>query len=309
MRAVFISSHDDPAAWKTAMASALPELKLDIWPAVSEPEKVEIALVWKPPPGVLAQFIHLRLICGLGQGVDFLFDDPSLPQGVPITRLVDLDLIAQMSEYVCAATLWHHRRFEDYRAFQHAADWQPLTPPKTSACRVGILGLGSIGQDIAQKLAYLGFPVQGWSRSPKTISGIDCFAGDGQLRDFLASSNVLVCVLPLTTTTRGILNRTHLNCLPSGALLINVARGGHVVEDDLLAALDSGHLAGAVLDVFGQEPLPAAHPFWRHPKVVVTPHIAGLTRPETAARQIADNIRRLQQGQPLCNQVERSRQY
>ena len=309
MRSVFISTHDDPAAWKAAMASALPELELDIWPDVSEPDAIEIALVWKPPPGVLAQFTQLRLICGLGQGVDFLFDDPALPQNVPITRLVDPDLIAQMSEYVCAATLWHHRRFEDYRAFQRAAEWRPLAPPKTSDCRVGILGLGSIGQDIAQKLAYLGFPVQGWSRSAKTISGIDCFAGDGQLREFLASSNVVVCVLPLTATTRGILNRQNLACLPPGALVINVARGGHVVEDDLLAALDSGHLAGAVLDVFGQEPLPSTHPFWHHSKVVMTPHIAGLTRPETAARQIADNIRCLQQGQSLHNQVEWSRQY
>ncbi|MEZ5593986.1 MAG: glyoxylate/hydroxypyruvate reductase A [Gammaproteobacteria bacterium] len=308
MRAVFISTHDDPAAWKAAMASVLPELELDIWPAVSEPEAIEVALVWKPPPGVLAQFTQLRLICGLGQGVDFLFDDPALPKNVPITRLVDPDLIAQMSEYVCAATLWHHRRFEDYRAFQRAAEWWPLAPPKTSGCRVGILGLGSIGQDIAQKLAYLGFPVQGWSRSPKNLSGIDCFAGDEQLADFLAGCNVVVCVLPLTATTRGILNRQNLACLPPGALVINVARGGHVVEDDLLAALDVDILRARYWMFSGRNRC-HRHTLSGTILVVMTPHIAGLTRPETAARQIADNIRRLLQGQPLCNQVEQQRQY
>jgi len=309
MRAVFISSHDNPDAWAAAMQQALPELQLDIWPNVPELDRIEAALVWKPPHGVLAGFPKLRLICSLGMGVDFLFEDSALPSTVPIVRLIDPDLIAQMSEYVCATALWHHRRFDAYRQYQQQGVWQPLSPPKTADCRIGILGLGTIGQDIAQKLLQLGFPVQGWSRTPKTVDKIQSFAGDEQLGAFLASSRILVCVLPLTNATQGIINQNTLAQLPQGAYIINVARGAHVVEADLLEAINQGHIAGAALDVFEQEPPPAGHPFWQHPKILMTPHIAGLTRPEAAAPQIAANLRRLARGETLRNQVNGQRQY
>ena len=309
MHAVFISNHDNPSAWVAAMQHEWPELELEVWPEVQDPSHIEAALVWKPPHGVLAGFTHLRLICSIGMGVDFLFEDPALPPDVPIARLIDPDLVEQMSEYVCATALWHHRRFDDYRHYQQHGVWQPLPPPKTADCRVGILGLGTIGRDIAAKLAQLGFPVQGWSRRPKTMPQIQSFAGDEQLGAFLNSSRILVCVLPLTDATQGIINRSTLAQLPQGAYIINVARGGHVIEQDLLAAIDQGHIAGAALDVFGQEPLPAGHPFWHQPKILMTPHIAGLTRPEAAAAQIADNLRRLAAGEPLRNVVDGQRQY
>ena len=291
------------------MRQEWPELELDVWPDVQDPSRIEAALVWKPPHGVLAGFPNLHLICSIGMGVDFLFEDPDLPRHVPIARLIDPDLVDQMSEYVCATALWHHRRFDEYRQYQSQGVWQPLPPPKTADCRIGILGLGTIGSDIASKLVQLGFPVQGWSRTPKHVLQVQSFAGDEQLGVLLTSSRILVCVLPLTNATKGIINQNTLAQLPQGAYVINVARGGHVVEDDLLGAINRGHIAGAALDVFSQEPLPAEHPFWQHPKVLITPHIAGLTRPEAAAAQIAENLRRLAAGEPLRNIVDGHRQY
>ena len=224
-------------------------------------------------------------------------------------RLVDPDLIAQMGEYVCAAALWFHRRFDDYARQQGENLWRPLPPPLTSKRRVGILGLGEIGQDVAAKLVALGFPVHGWSRRPKHLPQVTGYHGDGQLEAFLSQSNILVCLLPLTPATRGILNRDTFARLPAGAYLINVARGGHLVEDDLLEALAGGQIAGAALDVFNQEPLPPEHPFWQHPQIKITPHVAGLTRAETAAPQIAENLARLARGEPLLRRVDAGRGY
>lgn len=309
MRAVLLSAADDAAAWREAFARAMPELELVVGPDVAEPETIDVALVWKPPAGALARFPHLRLIQGLGHGVDYLFADPQLPREVPIVRLVDPALIAQMSEYVCAAALWWHRRFDDYHDQQRAGCWQPLAVPRTAARRVGILGLGAIGADCAVRLAALGFNVHGWSRSPRRLDGVSCHYGPAGLGACLEVSDILVCVLPLTSETTGIVNATTLAQLPRDAYFINVARGGHVVEPDLLAALDRGQLAGAMLDVCAEEPLPAGHPFWTHPKVRLTPHIAGLTLPETAAPLIADTLRRLADNQPLPNRVNTDRHY
>lgn len=308
MQAVFISANNDGQDWLDIMQQKMPELELAIWPDVPNPDQIEAALVWKPPLGVLAQFKNLRLICSLGMGVDFLFADPDLPQ-VPIARLIDPDMIAQMSEYVCAVVLWRHRLFDTYRNYQRQEKWQPLPPPKTAACKIGILGLGTIGSDIANKLNMLGFSVHGWSRTCKQLDNIQGFAGADELGDFLAQSQILVCVLPLTDQTREIINHATLAQLPHGAYVINIARGGHVDEPDLLAAIDRGHIAGAALDVYQTEPLPDGHPFWSHPEILMTPHIAGLTRAETAAAQVVANLRRLASGQPLRHIVDSIQQY
>lgn len=309
MHVLFISRHDDPQAWREALAAELPGIEFSAWPDVKDKKAVDVALVWKPPPGVLSQLPNLRLICALGMGVDFLFEDPDLPLQVPIARLIDKNLIGQMAEYVCLGALYHHRRIGEYDAYQQQHNWRPLPPPDTAKRRVGILGLGTIGAEVAHRLRALGFPVQGWSRGPKSLEGVESFHGDQGLKPFLQTSEVLVCLLPLTPETEGIVDAETLAALPRGAYVINVARGGHVVEEDLLAALDSGHLAGAMLDVFRKEPLPAEHPFWSHPKVRITPHIAGLTRPEAAVAQIAENIRRLRDGRPIRNRVDPDKRY
>lgn len=306
---VLLSPTDDPERWRELLVRELPDLRLYAGDAVPDPGAVEVALVWKPPPGALARFPNLRLIHGLGHGIDYLFDDPELPADVPIARLVDPEMITQMGEYVCALALWHYRRFDDYAARQRATRWHQLPPTRIADTRVGVLGLGAIGADIAARLRGLGFAVHGWSRGPKSLDGIVCHHGDAGLPDCLAVSDILVCVLPLTPATRGILDAAHLARLPRGAYLINIARGAHQVEADVLAALDSGRLSGAALDVFETEPLPPDHPFWRHPKVRLTPHVAGPTVPETAARLVADNIRRLLAGETPCNRVDPTRGY
>ena len=275
-----------------------------VWPESGAADEVDAALVWKPPAGMLKRFPNLKLIASLGMGVDHVFGDPERPEGVPVARIVDPDLVAQMSEYVLHAVLDHYRGFDIYRRFQRRRRWKQMRPPAAGRRRVGIMGLGAIGADAAAKLAALGFEVAGWSRAPKTLAGVESFCGPEGLAPFLARSGIVVCLLPLTKATAGILDRAAFAAMPEGGFVVNAARGGHLVVEDLLSALDSGHLAGATLDVFESEPLPAAHRLWEHPSVRVTPHMAGLTRPETAARQIADNIRRMRAGEPIENLVD-----
>ena len=311
MKVLFISDENDPGEWRQVLTNLMPELELCVWPELIEHAEFEIALVWKPPTGVLKQFPKLKLIQCLGMGVDALFADPQLPANATIARLIDDNLIEQMSEYICWAVLHHHRLMDTYAAYQAASHWQPLPPPDTAKRRIGVLGLGTIGHDVAHKLQVLGFPVHGWSRTAKQsdIGRLKCFAGENELSAFLQISDVLICLLPLTPQTQGIINADLVGQLPQGAYLINVARGGHVVDADLLVALDNGHLAGATLDVVNQEPLPAEHPYWAHPKIHLTPHIAGLTTAASAAPQIVDNIRRVVAGETIRNQVDPRRQY
>jgi glyoxylate/hydroxypyruvate reductase A len=209
-----------------------------------------------------------------------------------------------MSEYAIFWALRHHREIDKYAESQRARRWQPRDLVDTIDRRVGVMGLGTIGQDTAAKFAGLGFPTAGWSRSPKTLPNVETFHGSDGFAKFLARSDILVDVLPLTRDTRGLLDAKAFALLPKGAYLINMARGGHVVDADLLAALDSGHLSGATLDVFNQEPLPADNAYWRHPRVHVTPHIAGTTNPRTASPGIIENIKRLRSGQPLIHRVD-----
>lgn len=309
MRLLFISKSDPSAAWREHFDATMPEIEMRVWPDAGDPAEIDAALVWKPKPGVLASFPNLKLIQSLGMGVDHIFNDPDLPAGVPIARMVDPGLVDQMSEYILFAVLRHYRRMDDYDAQQRAGEWREHRIGPPGDVGVGILGLGTIGQDAGAKLDRLGFSVAGWSRSAKDVPGIESVAGDAALDGFLARSDVLVCVLPLTPETQGILNAETFAKLPKGAYVINVARGGHLVEADLLAAIDEGHLSGATLDVFETEPLPATSPLWSHPKVHITPHIAGLTNASTAAEQVVENLRRVRDGQPPLNQVDPKKGY
>ena len=300
---------EEADTWRQRLTALLPDIDFRVYPQVGDPATVDVALAWKAPHGILARLPNLRLICSLGMGVDHLLDDPSLPAGVPIARLVDPNMIEQMSEYVLYGILHFHRRFDVYGAYQQAARWEELPLPHTAERRIGIMGLGEIGAECARKAAMLGFPVNGWSRTPKSIPGVASFSGTDALAAFLAQVDILVVILPLTAGTAKIIDAATLACLPRGAYFINVARGALVVEENLLAALDSGQLGGALLDVTQTEPLPPSHPLWTHPKVRITPHIAGLTNPVTAVHPIADNIRRLAAGEPLLHRVERDRGY
>jgi glyoxylate/hydroxypyruvate reductase A len=309
MALLFRSSVDSEARWKPHLGRLMPELEVRVWPEVGDPADIDYALVWRPEPGLLASLPNLKLILSLGAGVDHLLCDPLLPRDVPIVRLVDPYMTDAMSEYVVLQVLRLHRQDLDYRAQQEAADWRELDQKNAIERCVGILGAGALGQDAGRKLKGLGFDVALWSRSEKAIEGLKSYAGSAGLPALLGRSEILVCLLPLTAETEGILNTSTFALLPQGAALINVARGGHLVEEDLLAALASGRLSAAVLDVFREEPLPAGHPFWSHPRIIVTPHIAAATHPPTAAPIILDNIRRFEEGRPLLNQIDPAQGY
>lgn len=309
MALLFRSSIDSEARWKPQLARLMPELEVRIWPKIGDPAEIDYALVWRPEPGLLASLPNLKLILSLGAGVDHILCDPYLPRGVPIVRLVDPYMTDAMSEYVILQVLRLHRQDPDYRAQQEKGLWLELDQKNAAERTVGILGFGALGQDAGRKLEGLGFDVALWGRRQRTAEGLRGYAGSAGLPALLGRSEILVCLLPLTAETEGILNAATLVMLPKGAALINAARGGHLVEEDLLAALASGRLSVAVLDVFRDEPLPASHAFWHHPRIVVTPHVAAATHPPTAAPIILDNIRRFEAGRPLLNRVDPAQGY
>ena len=312
MAMLFASAVDDPDAWRAALAALEPELELRVWPEVGRAGDIETALVWRPEPGMLARLPALRAVFSLGAGVDHIFADDSLPD-VPVVRLVDPALTAQMVEYVLLAVLYRHREIAEYRAFQERREWRQLPPAPAARRRVGIMGMGEIGRACAAALAGLGFAVAGWRRGTARpdagAAGVELYAGADGLGPFLARTDVLVCLLPLTGETAGILDAGLFARLPRGAYVVNAARGGHQNEADLLAAVDSGHLSGAWLDVCREEPPPPSSPLWRHPRVVLTPHVAGQVTAETAAAQVAENLRRLRAGAPLREVVDPARGY
>jgi glyoxylate/hydroxypyruvate reductase A len=251
-------------------------------------------------PGLLKTLPNLKAILSLGAGVDGILCDAELPPHVPLVRLVDAGLASQMSEYALYGVLHFHRQMHRYALFQREGQWRALEPVDAAQRSVGVMGLGVLGNDFVRKLAPLGFRVLGFSRTPRQLAGVLSFHGEEGLRAFLARSEILVNFLPLTAQTQRILNAERLAWLPRGACIVNIARGGHVDEDALLVALDSGHIGGALLDVFDREPLPPEHPFWRHPRVFVTPHVAAQAVAELAVSQVIDNIRRIERGeQPI----------
>ncbi len=297
MALVLKCGRDERAEWRRELHRLLPDMAVRPWHQAGNPDEIEFALVWKPGAGELKRFANLRAIFSLGAGVDHIMDDPDLPPGVPVVRLIDPELTRQMSEYVVLSALYLHRRMPAYAAAQKDGRWRPLPAPDTRSCGVGIMGLGVLGSDAAEKLRPFGLPVLGWSRRPKDVEGVRCFHGAPGLAPFLAETGILVCLLALTPETKGILNAKTFAALPPGAGVINCARGGNLVDKDLIEALDSGHLSGAMLDVFDPEPLPEDHPFWRHPRITLTPHVASITLVHSAAIIIAEDIRRMRKGE------------
>lgn len=307
---VFYSPIDRYDLWTDHIKRHLPDLPVRIYPdTVGAREDIAYALVWNPPPGELKSFPNLKCVFSLGAGVDHVLNDPDFPRHVPLVRVVDPSLTAGMTEYVVMHTLIIHRRQRDFDALQRAKKWRQAVAPPARDGRVGIMGLGVLGLDAARHLRAFGYQIAAWSRARKFEDGIESFAGPGELRSFLKLTDILVCLLPLTRDTRGIINRETLAMLRPGAALINAARGAHVVTGDLIAALDSGHLKWATLDVFEREPLPEDSPLWTHPKVTVTPHIASITDPRFVAETVARNIERMEKGLPPQNVVDLARGY
>lgn len=306
---LFVSNADSAEDWSRALSDIRPDIKTQIHPDIGDPSAIDYALVWRPPPGLLASLPNLKLIFSVGAGVDGLIEDPTLPAGVPVVRMVDQGLTEGMTEYVVWQVMNRHRRAALYRQDQMARRWRPRHLRLARNRTVGVLGLGEIGRDAARMLAALRFRVLGWSRTPKSISGVDCHHGREGLKTVASNAEILVCLLPLTEETVGILNRDLFALMPRGAYLINAARGGHLVETDLLAALEEGALIGASLDVFRNEPLPQDHPFWSHPDITITPHDASLTAPTSGVRSIVNAIACHEAGRPVPNLVDLRRGY
>ncbi len=313
-RAAFISTTDRPQDWLAAFAELMPELEVRVHPDLGDVTEIDYALAWKPPPGLLASLPNLRAILSLGAGIDNIVSDPALP-AVPLARMIDDGLTEGMTEYVVLHVLRYHRDLDGYRALQAEGRWLERPAVLARERRVGLLGLGVLASDAARALRALNFNLAAWTRAPRapqqgvTVEGIDLYHGADGLGPFLERTEILICLLPLTPETTGIINAETLARLPRGAFVINPGRGAHVVDADLIAALDDDHIAGATLDVFTTEPLPGAHPFWTHPKVTVTPHVAAVTPPQTAARVLVEQIRRHMAGAPLRHVVDHARGY
>ncbi len=274
------------------------------------PESVDYVLSFRPPAGLLKTFPNLKAAFSLGAGVDGFLSDPDYPKRVPLVRFVDKTLSAEMAQFVLMHVLMHHRRQRLFDAAQAQRQWrQMVLPRRTEDTHIGFLGLGEIGSFAARHFVDLGFPVSAWSRARKDVPGLKSFAGAGELKAFLGQADILVCLLSLTRQTAGILNAGTFAVLPKGAFVINVARGGHLIEQDLIAALDSGHLSGAVLDVFETEPLPEASPLWTHPGITVTPHIAAISQPAIAVKFVLDGIATFERGERPDNIVDLATAY
>ncbi|MBB2167410.1 glyoxylate/hydroxypyruvate reductase A [Gluconacetobacter aggeris] len=302
------TSPDRAAAWHTALHQAAPDLDVRLWPECGDPAEITALLTWKAPPDLVQRFPNLRVVFSEGAGVDqFLSLD--LPEPVSLVRIVDPALTGMMVEYGTWATLALHRQVPAYRRQQSAHEWTRLPHTLARDRRVGVLGLGVLGRALLERLQLFAFDCAGWSRGAHALDGVKCFAGAEELQPFLARTDILICLLPLTEETRDILCSAHFNAMPRGAALVNCGRGGHLVERDLLDALASGQLSHAILDVTAREPLPADHPFWDHPRVTITPHVASDTTPASAAAQVIENLQRLQRGEVPVGLVDRRRGY
>ncbi|MBI2727559.1 MAG: glyoxylate/hydroxypyruvate reductase A [Polaromonas sp.] len=298
MRITFCLTDTNPLPWLQGFQAAFPDAVIEEWARGSTP--ADYAVVWAPPQQLFDEQTALKGVFNIGAGVDALAK-LRLAANVPVVRLDDAGMSVQMAEYVCHAVIRHFREFDGYEADAAAGKWSYRKPRSREDFPVGVMGLGVLGERVSRALTQFEFPVLGWSRSAKAVEGVRCFSGSDGLNDFLAATRILVCLLPLTPETENILNRDTLSRLLPGGYVVNVARGGHLIDEDMIALIDSGRLAGATLDVFRTEPLPAAHPFWKHPKITVTPHTSARTLRDESIAQIAGKIRALEGGADIGN--------
>ena len=310
MAVVLFKSHaDNPSSWKNELERNLADLDFRIWPNIGDAGEIEYLLIWGELGNVLDTLPNVKVILSLGAGVDHLGDLRKIPNNISVIRLVDEGLTQGMSEHVILNVLRFHRLDFIYREQQRLKIWREHPPVAASEVCVGIMGLGVLGVDAARKLSSLDYEVLGWSRTPKSMDFCSVFCGENSLQDFLKRAKILVCLLPLTAETHGILCKKTFSCLPVNSYLVNAGRGGHLVDVDLLDALASGQLGGAAIDVFQEEPLPKSHPFWGNEKIIVTPHVASFTNYKTAAKSIATNIKIWERGGTLEGVVNSSRGY
>lgn len=305
MSVVFHSTVDDSNEWLPRLRRLLPDVEICQHSEVADPAKVRVGVFWDQPATGLGAYASLIAVLSLGAGINQL-DPETIPPGVQIARLVDPNLADAMTEYCLAGVLRFYRNLDVY---ERERRWNFFAPIRREEFAVGVMGLGVLGSAVAARLTANGFPVRGWSARQKNMAGVGCYAGREAMGAFADGLRCLICLLPLTNETKGILNARLFGLLERGAAVINVGRGDHLVDPDLLAALDIGQLGGAMLDVFGEEPLPPGHPFWRNNRILITPHVAAISDAKSGAPIIAANIRRALRGEPLLNAVDRSRGY
>lgn len=294
--------------WAEIFACKMPDLPFHIWPEVGDPGDVRYIAAWEPPANLMTEFPNLEVLFCTGAGIDH-FDLSAVPEAIPVVRMVETGIVSGMVEYVTLSVLFIHRDWSTYLNQQRKLDWAVHRVRPASSLRIGVLGLGTLGKAVLHRLQSFGFSCAGWSRSPQQLAGIDCYAGVDEMGAFLSRTDILICLIPLTDSTRGILGKPLFDALPRGAAVINVGRGGHLVQGDLLKALNDGTISCAVLDVCDPEPLPRDNPLWTHPKVTLTPHIASMTQPETAVEAIVANIRRHREGMSMIGIVDKVRGY
>ena len=309
MSLLFIAPERDLSSWEDAIHRVDSNIEIDIWPAIEDKDRVQFAVCWNHPQHLLDGFPNLKAVSSLGAGADHLLSDESLPKSIDICRVVSPSLVQQMKEYVLAAVLNIQRNFVHYIRQNDQQKWQPHSHPSPKELQVSVMGLGELGRPTAKQLAQLGYRVSGWSRSAKEIGGVHTFAGTDELQPFLNNTHILICLLPLTDETQGILHLDIFKQMHDRGWIINAARGEHLVDEDLIYALDSNILQGAWLDVFSEEPLPDKHAFWNRNNIIITPHVASITKPDEVAGQIVENYKRSLSGKELNYTVDRQKGY
>lgn len=309
MKVLFVAGDPKPERWTIPIQSLLPEAEVYAWDPAGEAVNADYAIVWQPPQALFEREKHLKAIFNLGAGIDGLLKVPNLPAGVPVVRLEDAGMSVQMAEHVVHQLVDITRDMQIYRDQQAAGTWKIHRPIRRKDWPIGVMGLGHIGKRVARTIANLDYKVSGWARSQHQLDGVTCYAGPDQFDDFLGQTRVLINTLPLTDDTRGIINATTLAKLHPQAVVINVGRGEHLVEEDLLAAIEAGSVKHASLDVFTSEPLPDDHPFWSCPEITITPHVSARTQRDDTLEQITTKIRAHNQGQPITGVVNVNQGY